>query len=189
MADSLNTPVAAAQSASISDLKPVDNPDKAFADITRKEYLDYVNNYQGFELDLIDRSQNDRSLIDAAKKDSLLAGAVTQGVVDRNMERYGGGLTAAQGKQQGRLLGTGTALGQVQSVNDARIAQKELNTSMLTNLINIGQGVNSTAQSQLGASAANYSQMQSAYKSAQAASKANNINTMATLGTLALMMM
>ena len=51
----------------------------------------------------------------------------------------------------------------------------------------IGQGVNRSSQSQLAASAQNATQLKNAYTQAKAASKANTINTVASLGTAAIL--
>ena len=53
---------------STAGLPTVSDPDKTYAQITRNEYLDYVNNYRDFENQLIEQAQNDTSLIDQAGK-------------------------------------------------------------------------------------------------------------------------
>lgn len=175
-------------STGLGNLPSVGDPDQAFADITRNEYLDFINNYGDFENDLIAQSQNDTSLIDQAREDVASASELTRGISQRNMSRYGGQLTPAQRQQMDRRLKQSNTLGGLQSVNDARIAQREANTGLLTELINIGQGVNETSQNQLGQSAANASARNQAYQNARAQSRANTYSTIGSLGAAALFM-
>ena len=168
-------------------LPNVSDPEKTYANITRQEYLDYVSQYRDFEEKMIKESQSDTSLIDASRENSQLASGLSQGISDRNARRYGGVLTPAQEQEQKRALGLGNTLGAVQSVGDARIAQRELNQNKLADLVNIGQGVNRSSQSQLGSAAANATQRKNAYDSAKAASKAQTISTVGSLGALAIM--
>lgn len=168
-------------------LPTVTEPDKAYADITRQEYDDMVKNYRQFELDTIEKAQTDTSLIDQARLDAPMAAAMTKEIQERNLSRYGGQLTGAQQQQLDASLTRGTTLGGIQAVNDARIAQDEANKKLLSDLINIGQGVNRASQSQLATSAQNATQLKNAYTQAKAASKANTINTVASLGTAAIL--
>ena len=168
-------------------LPNVSDPEKTYANITRQEYLDYVSQYRAFEEQMIKESQSDTSLIDASRENSQLASGLSQGISDRNASRYGGVLTPAQAQEQKRALERGNTLGSIQSVGDARIAQRELNQNKLADLVNIGQGVNRSSQSQLGSAAANATQRKNAYDSAKAASKAQTIGTVGQLGAMAIM--
>ncbi len=168
-------------------LPSVDDPEKAYADLTRQEYLDYVKNYRGFEEQLINKAQTDRSLIDQARKDVGVASALTQGVAARNSQRYGVALTPAQIQQQELRLQRANTLGGIQAVNDAKIAQRESNTALLSDLINIGQGVNRAAQSQLGSAAGDATARRNAYTQAKAASKANTYSTFGSLASAAIL--
>ena len=170
-----------------SSLPTVDDPDQAYANITRQEYEDFIGNYRDFELDTLQKAQTDTSLIDQARIDAPKAAELTRGIQQRNISRYGGQLTNVQNQQMERALASGSTLGGIQSVNDARIAQDEANTRLLSDLINIGQGVNRASQSQLGTSAQNATQLKNAYTQAKAASKANTYNTVASLGTAAIL--
>jgi len=168
-------------------LPGVQDPDKTYANITRQEYLDYVANYRDFENNLIEETQTDTSLIDSARENATVSSELAQGISDRNMSRYGGSLTPAQRDQQTRGLERANTLGRVQSVNDATIAQGELNDRKLGDLINIGQGVNRSSLSQMGSAAANATQRKNAYDSAKAASKAQTMSTVGSLGAMAIM--
>ena len=170
-----------------TNLPVVTDPEKTFADITRQEYLDYIANYRDFEEGLINQATTDTSLIDQARADRETASALTAGIAARNRSRYGAALTPMQRQQQQRRLQLGNTLGGIQAVSDAKIAQNEANTQLLSDLINIGQGVNRSSQSQLGQSAANKVQLDNAYRQAQANSRAQTMSTLGTMGSLAIM--
>lgn len=170
-----------------TNLPQVSDPEAAYAAITRGEYLDYVQNFRDFENQLIQQAQTDTTLIDQARTDAPMAAALTQGVASRNASRYGVNLTPAQLQQQGLGLQRANTLGSIQSVNDARIAQREANTRLMADLINIGQGVNRTSQQQLGTSAANYRNLQNSYTQAKAASKAQTYQTIGSLAATAIL--
>lgn len=165
----------------------VSDPEKAYANLTRQEYLDYVANYRGFEEQLINKALTDTSLIDQAREDVGIAQTLTQGVANRNAQRYGVALTPAQIQQQQLRLQRANTLGGIQSINDARIAQREANTQLLGDLINIGQGVNRSSQQQLGSAAADATQRRNAYTQAKAASKANTYSTIGSLASAAIL--
>lgn len=168
-------------------LPNVDDPDEAYADITRQEYFDYIDGYRDFEEQLIEQAQNDTSLIDQARDDVQVAQGLALGISNRNESRYGAALTPAQRQQQDVRLQRANTLGGVQSVNDARIAQREANTALLSDLINIGQGVNRASQNQLGSAAADATQRKNAYQQARAASRAQTYSTIGSLGAMAIM--
>lgn len=172
---------------STAGLPTVSDPDKTYAQITRNEYLDYVNNYRGFEEQLIEQAQNDTSLIDQAREDVGVAQGLAAGISSRNASRYGASLTPAQMQQQERQLQRANTLGGIQSVNDARVAQREANTRLLGDLINIGQGVNRSSLDQMGAAAADATQRKNAYSAAKAQSRAQTYSTIGSLGAMAIM--
>jgi hypothetical protein len=167
---------------SSNNLPTVTDPRNTYSSITRDEYLNFKRNFDGFENDLIDRAKNDTSLIDAAKEDTSKASSLMSAVSERNASRYGAALTPAQLQQQERALTRGTTLGSIQAVGDARIAQQEANTALTSDLINIGQGVNRSSQSQLGSAASDAQARANAYTQAKASAKAQ---TMATVGNIA----
>ena len=171
---------------STTGLPEVEDPDEAFAEITRQEYLDYVNNFRDFEEQLINQAQTDTSLIDQAREDIEVAQGLAEGISTRNASRYGASLTPAQRQQQDVRLQRANTLGGIQSVNDARLAQREANTRLLADLINIGQGVNRSSLNQLGSAAADATNRSKAFTAARAQSKANTYQTMASLGSSAI---
>ena len=170
----------------VSRLPEVSDPEQTFADITRGEYNNYIRDYRQFELDAIQRATTDTSLIDSAREDSTQAGQVASEVAQRNLSRYGGQLTPAQQQQQSANLQRSTTLGSIQALSDARIAQREANQRLLSDLINIGQGVNRASQNQLGSAAADANARSQAYKNAKAQSQAQTYQTVGSLASAAL---
>jgi len=164
------------------------DPEQTLSNITQADYNNYLRDIQPIELELIDKAQNDTSLIDQAKEDRDNSNALMQGVVNRNASRYGSALTPAQMQQQQRELQMGTTLGGIQGVADARIAQKDANRALMADLINIGQGVNRSSMGALSNAAGAASQRENAYRSAQAGAKAQTYSMLGSLGAAAIMM-
>jgi len=172
---------------SMAGIPSVTDPEATYAGITRQDYVDYVGNYRPYEEQLLDKAQNDTSLIDAAREDSAAAPEAVRQSSARNVSRFGANLTPAQLQQQERGLQRQSTLGGIQAVSDARIAQRENNQALMSDLINIGQGVNRSSLSQLGSEAANANARGQAYDNAKAQSKAQTYSTIGTLGSAAIM--
>ena len=167
----------------VSNMEQVNDPEAAFADITRQDYDDYLNNFRAFEERLLDAT-NDTSIIDNARENAPKQSKIAEGVAKRNTERYGGaGLSNVQKQEQQRAQQRGGKLNLAGGVNNARIQQRQVNQSTLQELIGIGQGVNNSAMQGLGDSAAMASQRRNAYGQA----KANYSSQMTGLGTTMLL--
>lgn len=176
---------AVAKSLQTQTLPEVKDPDKTYADITRQQAMDYLRDYGQFERNLINKTKNDTSLIDQAREDTATSSALSAGIQQRNLERYGANLTAAQSREMNRSLQRGSTLGSIDAVNNARIAQKEANTAALSDLINIGQGLNRSSMNQLGTAAEAATARKNAYTRDKAAHRQQTYSTVAQLGVLA----
>lgn len=165
----------------------VTDPDKTFADMTRQQYLDFVNNYGQFEQDLIEQAQTDTSLIDQAREDTATSQAMAESIANRNISRYGTSLTPAQQREMQRSMNRSNTLGGIQAVSDARLAQRDANQTLLADLINIGQGVNRTSLQQMGSAAADATARKNAYEQAKAANKAQTYGMLGSLGAAAIL--
>lgn len=161
------------------------DPEQTLANVTQREYQNYMRDVRPLELELVEKAKTDTSLIDAAVEDRDRSNQLTQGIIDRNAGRYGAALTPAQMDAQKRQLSLGTTLGGIQGVNDARIAQKDANRALMQDLINIGQGVNRASLGELSNAAQNAANRESAYKSAKAQNKAQTYSTLGTIGAAA----
>lgn len=162
------------------------DPEQTLANITQKDYDDYLENVKPLEMELLNKAKTDTSLIDQAREDRGTSNALMQGIVDRNASRYGATLTPAQIQAQKTALSTGTTLAGIQGVNDARVAQKDSNRALMQDLIDIGQGVQRSSLSSLGNAAASAAQRESAYKNARAQHKAQTYNMLGSIGGAAL---
>ena len=179
--------MAQTRSYSTSTLPSVDDPEKAFADITRQDYENYVQDYRQFENELIE-ARNDTSLIDRAPEDAAKQAEIARGVQERNISRYGGaGLSIAQRQEQQRALQRQGQIGLAGGLNTARVAQRDINQTTLADLINIGQGVNRSSLSSMGTASQNAAAKASAYKNAKAAHTSQMIGMGSSLAATAIM--
>lgn len=170
-----------------SNLPTVSDPDKAFAEITRQDYDDYINNFRDFEKRLLDAT-NDTTLIDKARENAPKQAQIAKDIQRRNTERYGGaGLSAAQRQEQQRALQRQGQIGLAGGLNTARIAQKDINQRTLADLINIGQGVNRSSIEGLGTASANAASKAAAYKNAKAQHTSNMVGMGSSLASAAIL--
>ena len=168
-------------------LPQVNDPQQALADITYSQYMDYKKNFTAFENEQIERATNDTSLIDQAYDDAPKTTELAQQSQQRSLSRYGSQLTPAQQEQMQRTGQRSGQLGLINAVSNARMAQQEQNQGLLSDLINIGQGLNRSSLQQLGGAAQNQSAREQAYDSAKAQSKATTMSTIGALGAAAIM--
>jgi|MDSZ01.2.fsa_nt_gb hypothetical protein len=165
-------------SSSMAGLPDVKDPEATFAGITRQDYLDYIQNFRDFELNLLSMTEDD-SLRQRAVEDQRRQNEIAAEVQQRNIERYGGaGLSNAQRQQQQVTLQRQGELGVANSSNNARVRQREINNALLNELIGIGQGVNQSSLSGLGQASSLAASRAAAYKNA----KAQHHSSMAGLG-------
>ena len=176
--------VHAGQDQGLGSLPSVADPEKAYAQMAKQDYQDYVNLFSGFEQQLIDKSQTDTSLIDQAREDAATQSRVAEGVQQRNIERYGTELTPAQRIEMERSNQRTSQTRLAGGLNDARIMQQEANRRLLSDLINIGQGVNRSSMAQMQSAAQDAAQRNVADENAKSQHKQQ---TYITLGTLAIM--
>jgi hypothetical protein len=163
------------------------DPDALLAYMTRQDAVDYENDFGQFERDLVERARTDTSLIDSARTDAPQAAEMFAGITKRNQERYGVSLTPAQMKALKGGQQRSSALGQAQAVNNARLAQTDLNQSLLGSVIDVGQGVYKRSMDGLSSAASNRNALENQYRQAKAASKAQTYSTLGMLGAAAIL--
>ena len=170
-----------AQNDYVGSLPSVSDPEATYAQITRQDYMDYVNNFRDFEERLLSLRDDD-SLRQRAVGDQKTQNRIAQEVQQRNIERYGGaGLSNAQRQAQQRALQRGGQLGVVNTSNNARVQQRQINNALINELIGIGQGVNQSSLSGLGDASAMAAQRAAAYKGAKAQHHSNMVGLGAAL--------
>ena len=141
--------------------------DQIYSDILRQDYEDYINNFRGYEERLLALT-DDTSIVDNARESALTQSRIAGEIQARNLERYGGaGMSAVQRQQQQRAAQRGDQLTLAGTVNNARVAQREVNQALLSELIGIGQGVNASALAGLGTAAQNEVARRGAYRNAR----------------------
>ena len=157
-----------------SNLAEVTDPDQTFADVSQSGFDRFITSYRPFENQLIQRSQTDTSLVDSVAPTVQAQTDIAQGVAQRNRERFGLAETGAMRRERTRATNRAQSLNLAGGLNNARLAQQEANQALLADLINIGQGVNRSALSGLGAAAQNavarqnqYTQDKTAYKNSR----------------------
>ena len=170
-----------------SNAPSANDPEALLAYMTRQDAINYDRDYGQFERDLVQRARTDTSLIDQARVDSEGASELMKGVASRNESRYGASLTPAQRQQQAASMQRGSALGTTQAVNNARLAQKDLNTSLLGGIVDVGQGVYNRSMTEVANAAQNKANLDNAYNAARAQSKAATYSTIGTIGAAAIL--
>jgi len=178
--------VHAGQDQGLGSLPSVADPEKAYAQMAKQDYQDYQTLFSGFEEQLLNKAQTDTGLIDQAREDAATQSRVAEGVQQRNIERYGTELTPAQRIEMERSNQRTSQTRLAGGLNDARIMQQEANRRLLSDLINIGQGVNRSSMAQMQSAAQDAAQRKVAYENAKSQHKQQ---TYSTLGTLAIMAM
>ena len=177
--------VRALRRASSANTNTSQDADAIFANITRQQYDDFYKDFGSLENTLLARAQNDQTLVDQARKDAPKAAEISQGVAARNANRYGLAQLPDMLKAQKSSTARAGALGTSDAVNNARAAQKDLNDGLVSRLVDIGNGVNSSAVSQLGSAAADATARKNAYIQAKASSRASTYSMLGTLGSAA----
>jgi hypothetical protein len=157
-----------------ADRGEVKDPDKVFADVSKRQFDRYERDFKPFEKDLIARAQTDTSLVDAVPQDVEQQQKIAEDINRRNRERFGIESTAVLSEERQRALQRGGAVNLAGGLNNARLAQLNQNQKVLGDLINIGQGINRSSLSGLGAAAENavarrnqYERDRVAYKNAR----------------------
>tara|TARA_R100001443_G_C3363826_1_gene179618 strand:- start:6494 stop:7297 length:804 start_codon:yes stop_codon:yes gene_type:complete len=158
-----------------------DDPDQIFADVTKSGYDRFISEYRPFENQLIERSQTDTTLVDAVAPTVQAQTDIAQGVARRNRERFGLAETGAMRRERMRATDRAQSLNLAGGLNNARVAQQQANQTLLADLINIGQGVNRSALSGLGAAAQNAVARENQYMQDRAAYKNSRDNMFASI--------
>jgi len=164
-------------------LPTVTDPDATMANVAQSQHERYIRNFRGFEEALI-AAKDDTSLIDAARKDAPEQTRIAKEVAERQRSRYGLSQTAVEARETQRASQRGAATNLAGGLNEARLAQRDANTRLLSDLINIGQGVNRSSLSQLGAAGENAVARKNAYQQAKAQHKSQQWGMIGSAGAL-----
>ena len=112
--------------------------DKELAKLTREDYEKRKELLEKYD-DVLFGMEGDTSLVDNAVEQA--GQIVDRGAeqADRNLSRFGVAKTGAQAKAAERALGLGAATTGTNVINNARIAQEEINQGVLGNLVAMGR--------------------------------------------------
>ena len=67
----------------------IKDPDKVFADVSKRQFDRYEREFKPFEVDLIRRAETDTSLVDAVPQDVEQQQRIAEDISRRNRERFG----------------------------------------------------------------------------------------------------
>jgi len=162
-------------------LPQVTDPDATMAGVAKRQHESYIRNFRDFENALV-ASRGSTDLIEAAREDTPQQIALAEGIARRNRERFGYQQTGAERQEMNRLSQRGGNLLLANSLNNARLAQRDANQRVLSDLINIGQGVNRSSLSGLGSAAQNAAQRQTAFQNDRAAYKRQSASFLGNIG-------
>ncbi len=167
--------------------QPSQDPDDILAGITYQQYMDYVKDFQPFEKEMLQRATTDTSLIDQARVRAPQVVEQQQRIAERNRSRYGVELTPAQLRGEQRAGQRQTQLQTSGAINQATLQQRDINRQLLSDLTNIGQGLNRSSLGELSNAASNQHAREQAYKNAKAQHKQQTIGAVGSLGAAAIM--
>ena len=138
----------------------------------RQRYELEVGLTDQFERDLIQQAKS-QALVDTAQDDIAVQQDIAQGIVDRQRSRYGMSTTEAFKREEERATQRGGAAIAVDALNNARLAQYDINTNLLNTLSDISNQIQKTTQGMGASAVGQYTAMENAYKRDKAQHKAN----------------
>jgi hypothetical protein len=164
----------------IDSLPEVSDPDKTFADVSKRQKQFVISNVRPFEQELMSRLDS-TELVDAVPEDVAQQQAIAEGVTRRNRERFGFERSQALANEQQRAIQRGGALNLAGGLNNARLQQDAINRQALNQLVDFAGGINRSNLSSLGEAANLKTQRDNAYTNAKAQAKAQRYGFIGSL--------
>ena len=165
---------------SADNLPAVSDPDKTFADVTKRQKEFVIGSVRPFEKQLLDRLDS-TELIDQIPQDVEQQQEIAAGVARRDRERFGFERSQALANEQARAVQRGGALNLAGGLNNARLEQDAINRQQLNQLVDFAGGINRANLSSLGEAANLKTQRDNAYTSARAQAKAQRYGFIGSL--------
>jgi hypothetical protein len=162
------------------------DPSQTLTDVLAREEQRYNYFYRPVEDELI-ASLRDTSIIDNARENANAGFGQAAERAARQRSRYGVQQSALEEQQSAAQQAMQQALNFDSTVNDARLEQQERNDGLRRQLIDVGRGFAGDAMSGLSSAAGNQAQRDAANAAARAQHKAQNIGTVGTIASAALM--
>lgn len=176
MAYSLNT--------NISD----DKAKEMAATVSREQFERYMNDFVPYENELIG-SLGELENPGRAGRQATADAQRARASLERMRERYGTSLNASQQSAENRMTRLDTTLSSLGARNDNRVASEDRDYALKGQLLNLGNGVRSSAQSSLTGVAANAQARENSYEQAKAQHSAQEsqqrASTVASLAAIA----
>jgi hypothetical protein len=160
--------------------------DAILASVTRDQWQHYLRQFAPLEEQLVSDIDSNE-LVERAANDAATQVGAGKASLDRSIARYGLNMTGAQRAQLERQRQLGAATNTAQSINTARIDQRERNLGVAADLMMKGRGVSSSAIDGLGQAAGLEAQRNAANAQAKAQSSAQTLNTALGVASLAMM--
>jgi|TARA_R110002012_G_scaffold30896_2_gene93349 hypothetical protein len=163
------------------ELPEVSDPQATLSSVLKDQHERYISNFRDYETALLGE-RNDTSLIDSVEGDVTAQSRIAQEVAKRNRERYGYQQTGAESMEASRSAQRGGALNLAGGLNNARLAQEDINQQLVGSLFNIGQGVYNSSTQGLTSAAGLQAQRNMAFSNAKTAYKTQSIGFLGNLG-------
>jgi len=163
-----------------NNLPEVTDPDKTFADVTRRQKEFVIGAVRPFERELLNRLDS-TELVDQIPQDVEQQQEIAAGVARRDRERFGFERSQALANEQARAVQRGGALNLAGGLNNARLEQDAINRQQLNQLVDFAGGINRSNLSSLGNAANLKTQRDNAYTAARAQSKAQRYGFIGSL--------
>ena len=163
-------------------LPEVADPEATLADVAQSQHERFIRNFRDYETALLG-ARDDTSLIDAAPEAAATQTQLAEDIARRNRERYGYQETGAEEAERRRATQRVAALNLAGGINNARLAQRDINQGLLGNLFNIGQGVYKSSLSGLGDASQMQAQRNMAFSNAKTAYKQQSIGFLGKIGS------
>ena len=155
------------------------------AQTTRDQWQHYLDTFGQTEEELI-QSIGSTEIVDRAKQTVADQTGSAAGTLERTRERYGmQNVPGAQLDQLERQMQLGDAANAAQTINTARLDQRDRNLSVASTMMQQGRGVAAAGMTGLGNAARNESNRNAANAQLKAQRQSQMWSTIGTLGSIA----
>lgn len=162
------------------------NPVSDAAGLTRDQWNNFLTFYRPIEDDVIKSAMQTDFTKEGNDAGTLAAAGVnaSKGMLERNLRRAGGTLSAEERTAVDRRVGSTLSQSVTRAENITRRGLSETRTSLLQGIVNIGQGVQQTASAGMNSVADMAHQREVQYQQLKSATAASNMSSAATAASL-----
>ncbi len=164
-------------------LPAISDPEQTYADITRQEWERYMRDWAPKEEQLMaDAKALTGDLVKENRERAKQEAKMTREALESNMGRYGVALDPSARQEQQRALQRQSTLGQVGAANQAQIIGRDIETKVMSDIMNIGSGLYGSSMAGLQSAAQSAMQRDSEYRNAKRMASAQRKSNMIGLG-------